>query len=606
MPSPPNRKLTVVAQDPAISRDGRILTSELEIPNEEVASGPCGYRLRVIDYDPAADRVYPPLQQGSYGTADEPKDPFKHPADRTIRGNSSFHAQNVYAVVMRTLSRFETALGRRVSWAFDAHQLNIAPHGLAGANAFYSRRDNALVFGYFDDPQTNKPIFSCLSHDVVVHETTHAILDGLRQRFMDPSSPDQAAFHEGYADVIALLSGFSMTEVVRAALESTSKSRVIPMEKLTVESVTKSILAGLAEQMGSALSGLRGNPLRRSVQLTPSTGLYKDPRYAEEHNRGELLVAAVMRAFLQVWENRMATLGSKTTDGKPVTGGLDATRVIEEASLIAGRLLKIMIRAIDYTPPVHLRFGDFLCAALTADHELVPDDSAYNFRQCLRESFKSYGIPLSSPGDNSTEPGLWQAPSAEGIDYSQVRFESMKSDVNEVFRFLWENRVTLNLDMVAHTQVLSVRPCRRVGPDGFILHETVAEYLQILHLDADDLEKFGIAPDDAKRAGEVAEADGESEDLTDGGTLRLYGGGTLIFDEYGRLKFHITNRVGNMELQRQRVPYLWESGFYDKKLQARRGIAALHMRRMAAWPLGLNQETSAATKLRKKGKKGKV
>src|SRR5262249_31962519 len=60
-----------------------------------------------------------------------------------------FHAQNVYAIIMRTLARFESALGRRVGWGYLGHQLQVAPHAFADANAFYSKEDRALMFGYF-------------------------------------------------------------------------------------------------------------------------------------------------------------------------------------------------------------------------------------------------------------------------------------------------------------------------------------------------------------------------------------------------------------------------------------------------------------------------
>jgi hypothetical protein len=497
-------------------------------------------------------------------------------------GDPKFHAQNVYATVMRTLGRFETALGRRIPWGFGSHQLNVAPHGIAGANAFYSRQDQALVFGYFDDSRSRTPVFTCLSHDIIVHETTHALLDGLRPRFMDPSSPDQAAFHEGYADVISLLSGFSMPEVIRAALQSSASQGSIPMEKLTVEAVKSSILTGLAEQMGSTLSGVRGAPLRRSVLLAPSRSLYTDPTFQEEHKRGELLVAAVMHAFLRIWESRMATLGSKLAGGRTAKGGIDTTRVIEEAAAIAGRLLKIMIRAIDYTPPIHLRFGDFLSAALTADYELVPVDREFAFRDHLRNGFEAFGV-LPASERTVPERGLWDPPKDESaLDYQRTRFESLQRDENEVFRFLWENRKVLDISLDAYTQVLSVRPCRRIGPDGFILHETVAEYLQIMRLRRDQLADYGIPRSKANDEPDSAVATADD-------TYKMYGGGTLIFDEFGRLKFHITNRVHDKELQRKRMPMLWASEGYDEVAGvARRSFQALHLRRMASWPLGLD------------------
>ena len=111
---------------------------------------------------------------------------------------------------MRTLAQFERALGRRVSWSFGGHQLKVAPHAFAEANAFYASREEALLFGYFAGPDGSTVVQNCLSHDIVAHETTHALVDGLRPRYLEPSSPDQAAFHEGFADVVALLSVFSI------------------------------------------------------------------------------------------------------------------------------------------------------------------------------------------------------------------------------------------------------------------------------------------------------------------------------------------------------------------------------------------------------------
>jgi hypothetical protein len=63
--------------------------------------------------------------------------------------------------------------------------------------------------------------------------------------------------------------------------------------------------------------------------------------------------------------------------------------------------------------------------------------------------------------------------------------------------------------------------------------------------------------------------------------LMLYGGGTLIFDEYGRVKYHITNRVDHPERQTQRLKYLWEYGYY-RDPSSFRNFAQLHLKKRAA------------------------
>ena len=162
-------------------------------------------------------------------------DPFAPPASATPRGwlayekrllaDPRFHAQNAYAIAMRTLAIFERALGRRVEWGFRGQQLHIAPHAFASANAFYSEDDQALMFGYFTG-KSGSTVFTSLSHDIVAHETTHALLDGMRDAFTDASLPDQAGFHEGFADVVALLSVFSLRETTKACLVAGARGRI--------------------------------------------------------------------------------------------------------------------------------------------------------------------------------------------------------------------------------------------------------------------------------------------------------------------------------------------------------------------------------------------
>jgi len=487
-----------------------------------------------------------------------------------------FHAQNVYAIVMRILARFEFALGRRVSWGFDGHQLKVAPHAFAEANAFYSESDEALMFGYFPGLR-GTTVFSCLSHDVVAHETTHALVDGLRERYTDPSSPDQAGFHEGFSDVVALLSVFALPGVIGQVIDlgmakKGGKSRqrrrgglgsLISVKYLNADVLRKSIIFGLAEEMGEEISKIRGQPLRASATLEPSPNWYlKSEEFREPHRRGEILTAAMINAFLEIWCARVQALDSMRT------GWLDRDRVVEEGAHIADRLLTMSVRALDYCPPVHIEFGDFLSALLTADYELHPDDSVHSFRKMLFVSFRSYGITPTSKGSKS-EPGLWLPPEAEPpnlpLNYSRTHFESMLRDREEIFRFVWENRRALRLCEDAYTRVQSVRPCLRIAEDGFVLRETVADYIQILRLTAKEIAALGVETTEGL--------------LPEPEEIFLYGGGVMLFDEYGRLKFHIHNRVDNVKRQSRHLRALVEFGHFSKGPRVQQRFAQMHLLR---------------------------
>ncbi len=537
--TPRTRPMTIIGQDPGV-RDGHgeIVLDQVDVPAEPRRPGPMGCRVHVIDYDTSTQTLYKARQETSAG------DPYEkylggRNTHRLLR-DPQFHQQNVYAIVMETLGRFEFALGRRTAWAFErgGHHIKVVPHAFADANAFYSRREEALLFGYFRDAKANN-IFSCLSRDVVVHEATHALLDGLRRRFLFPSSADQAAFHEGFADVVALLSVFRLKAVLDVALDAKlfGTDPRISADALTVKRLKDSLFV-LAREMGKALSAARGKALRHSLDLKPPIDL-ESPEFREPHRRGEVLVACMLNTFLDVWVIRLKGLA------RDRGGWLDRNRVIEEGADVSERLLNAAIRAIDYCPPVDLLFGDYLSALLTADLAISPNDSKYGLRQKIRENFARFGIEPASQG-HALEPGMWE-PSRRGLSYTGIHFDSMRRDSDEMFRLVWENRRTLGLHEDAYTFVESVRPSSRVDLDGFVLRETVAEYVQILHLRGRELRRIGLR---------------KPADMGQDQLVAVYGGGTLIFDEFGQLQFHIHNRVKSKH-QPKRLKYLWQHGALD-------------------------------------------
>lgn len=424
-----DRKLRVFAFDPSFAR--RLSTYQMNelvvtIPGEMEArtepghfSGPVGEYLEVIDVDPASGLFYPPVN------LDDPKLLVGNGLAPT-ESNPQFHQQMVYAVAMSTIAAFEKALGRIALWAPRekrddqgkfvsdefVRRLRIYPHALREANAYYSPSKKALLFGYFeaeaDHPSVvpGSLIFSCLSHDVIAHETTHALLDGLHPRMSEVTNPDMLALHEGFADIVALFLHFSYPQVLTSQIAKTRGNLR-----------SDHLLGQLAQEFGLALG--RGGALRDAIGGPDSNGtwqLRKPDRAALSrakgpHARGAILVAAVFRAFLNMYESRTADLFRIATQGTGVLPPGDihpdlVNRLAEAAAKSATHLLEICIRGLDYCPPVDITFGDYLRAIITADTDLYPEDE-HNYRVAILEAFVEWGIVPHGMQTVSQSTLLW-------------------------------------------------------------------------------------------------------------------------------------------------------------------------------------------------------
>lgn len=415
---PPFRKLRGYAFDPSLSlkletAQVNNITYKIEwedidmYPESTRRTIPKGEYVEVIDYDPATGGFYEPVDLNDrYLLAQDGLEPSV--------SDPQFHQQMVYAVTMTTIKNFEAALGRKVQWAdrlmakagdtkvtgsaFVNH-LRLYPHALRQSNAYYDPEKKAILFGYFPaqpiQAQLQLPggtVFTCLSHDIIAHETTHAILDGLHRRYIEPTHPDTRAFHEAFADLVALFQHFTFPEVLKHQIARTRGNLA-----------AQNLLGQLAQEFGKAMGNY--GSLRDAIGFTdPVTGEWKshqpDPAaYAntmEFHARGAILVAAVFDAFLSIYKRKIKKLLRVATNGSGVLpeGDLHPDLVdllANHAADTASRVLRICVRAVDYCPPIDVTFGDYLRAIITADFDMVADDEN-NYRIAFIEAFQKRGI----------------------------------------------------------------------------------------------------------------------------------------------------------------------------------------------------------------------
>jgi hypothetical protein len=364
---------------------GRFLT--VSVPYEtDLKTGPQGRLLRVIDYDPVRETWYALVNlDDAFILAQDGLQPSE--------GDPRSHQQIVYAVTSSVIERFERYLGRRFRWRGQA-KLALVPHAFEGRNAYFDPNLKAVLFGYYradaNDPGANLPgqvIFTCLSSDIIAHEVTHSIVDRLRPYFSEATNPDVFAWHEAFADLIALFQHFAYREVVLEAIASTSGS----LEKGRA-------LFDLASEFGQSTG--RGAALRSAIDPDVPPELLRTPdrfkKATEPHERGAIFVGAVFDAYLDRYQAAVADLLRIATNGTGVLpdGALHpdlVARVTTEAVRTADRYLAMVVRAFDYLPPVDVTFGDVVRAIATSDHALYPTDTL-GLRGNLIEALRRRGI----------------------------------------------------------------------------------------------------------------------------------------------------------------------------------------------------------------------
>ncbi|WP_222539511.1 hypothetical protein [Pedobacter polysacchareus] len=435
------RRLRGYAFDPSLSLQmdtSAINDLTYKIKWEPLVRGPIGEYVEVIDYDPSTKMFYQAVDL-------EHKHIIACDGLAPSESNPQFHQQMVYAVAMTTISNFEKALGRKILWAnrdidlsalidkqYSINKKNeyvkclrIYPHALRDANAYYSPQKKALLFGYFSASPAeetlqmpNSLVFTCLSHDIIAHEITHAILDGMQRDYNNPTNPDVLAFHEAFADLVALFQHFTFPEVLKHQIAQTKG-----------DLKSENMLGKLAQQFGQAI-GSYGS-LRDAIGEIDSVTNFWKPKAAnpadyrnitEPHDRGSILVATVFEAFISIYKSRTKDLLRIATNG---TGILPAgelhpdivNRLANEASKSAGHVLNMCIRAIDYCPPVDITFGDFLRAIITADLELVTEDSK-DYRLAFIDAFRRRGI----------FPSGIKTLSVESLQHQEINLKFNKSD----------------------------------------------------------------------------------------------------------------------------------------------------------------------------------
>jgi hypothetical protein len=482
--------VTVLAEGPIGAAGSPPLTAQVRIPVERLRRGPTGNRYAVHIRKWRGTTVSPV-------TLTSKGDPWQllsqpPPSDlRELLDDTRFLAQHVYGVAMHTLDIFETTLGRRMPWNPEGRLILKARDLVTATDTGYERGSNTIRFGSVDRMGYKVP--TALYRDIVAHEVTHAILDGFRPAWADQMATlEQLAMHEALADLVAILSVFSSRDIVYRQLEVAAGGFEAG------QAVDDALL--LRSLFDFARDLFARGPLRE-----PFVGAVPEnwQQFPEPHARGAVVVGAVLRAVQKLWSERNNRFGEAQS----------LHQKAESGSIVATRVLRMVIRGLSYMPPVDVGWRDLLRGIIAADLDMVPEDP-HGYREALQAEFSAIGIRRVSLNNISGVENY------QGLRYP-VRLSALGSDPQEVQRFVWENPRLLDAARLERRTPLSstrVRTSERVSPDGFIVSEIGASFIQTVRMSRREaFVRLGLK---TRR---------EYVDIRGGGLLRFDAGGRLVY-----------------------------------------------------------------------------
>jgi len=558
---PLTRPLWIYASDPA-NVGLRQPLLRVDIPHEPLGPGPSGV-LFAVEHGPIHEDLRKLLDWSKDQAVKYAAEPLELDKLATAigagltptTGDPRFAGQMAYAVCQQIYEVFRRALGRNPCWGpwaadrirrGEKPHLRIIPCSFNDANAFYDPDKGTLEFGYFPADPTNSPyvlpgglVVLALSRDIIAHELTHGILDGMRSEFMRDTNLDVGAFHEAFADLIALFHHFSQGELVEQAIAEAHGQ------------VNSELLFGLGRQFGEAINGPAGGALRRALKREegPDSEITADGRYytnkpREEHDRGSILVAAVFEAYMRVYKRHTEKLFRIVRMGRPRDAADLSTEVVQllagSAQKVAEHFLRICIRAIDYCPPIDIRFGSYLRALITADMDAVPDDPL-GYRDAFIKAFRRRDIAFEHIRDLSEDSLRWRAPDIPDTRIPELAFGRLRftdNGLNQPTRSEVERRANALGEFICG-DVSRLRPFGLRQPGG-PYQDIVIQSIRLAHR---------IGPDDIPRNELVCE-------ITQARRARgntFIGGSTVIVGMDGNIRYVIRRRVDDIRRRREEM-----------------------------------------------------
>jgi len=282
---------------------------------------------------------------------------------------------HLFVTADKTIKTAEKSLGKKIPWSFGREKIIIHPDKGVMANAFYNKKDGTLNFFHFKNKKTGEIIHTGKSFETGSHETNHALLDGMKPKFIGWNIETEA-LHEAFSDIRTMLACFREDKNCELFLKETGGN----FRK-------ENLISSIGEQFGQ---NAMGKPfIRSAINSYTYSNPYLLPQMQQEdeltgeaHVFGQLFLGAVYDIMDKVFHQY-------------ISEGMGQKEALMKMSDLCDKLL---LKGIELCPPSEATYKDLAKGMVKADQL----EEKGKYKHILKDVFEKRWI-LFEDKDNLQE-----------------------------------------------------------------------------------------------------------------------------------------------------------------------------------------------------------
>jgi len=279
---------------------------------------------------------------------------------------NAFRCLSVFTIAMRTLDMFERAdtLGRGVVFQFvdesltKGQPLKIMIGGKGGSLApHYKRFSKSITLPLVTNCKTKETVWSSDSPDIVAHEMTHAVVDGLLPLLYGSKYAQAIAIHESLADLGAFILSMQMNDL---------RDTLLDMVNYKLEDANA--LVNIAEEYGKVTSSADENRhYLRSVNTDQTMKSIADEGLGSEPYELSAVISGLV--FELICDDYLYS-AQRSRDKEKEQGKEERSDEYYKRAgirIASWKLRRIIFRSLEYVVPGDIGFVDLIAAIYLAD-----------------------------------------------------------------------------------------------------------------------------------------------------------------------------------------------------------------------------------------------